>query len=135
MTPLLHARDLTLFRGDHCLFKGLGFALNAGESILVQGPNGSGKTSLLRALAGILDVEHGEILWRGPANGDPKRFQAMVMQRPVMLRRSVAANIDFALRLRKIPRPERRRLIADARTPSSRTLIATRRFVDRCVAS
>ena len=51
--------------------------------------------------------------WARPAR-DPLRFQAMVMQRPVMLRRSVAANIDFALGLRRIPRPERRRLIAEA---------------------
>ena len=65
MTQLLHADRLTLFRGDRCLFKDLGFALNVGEALLVQGPNGSGKTSLLRALAGLLDIEQGDLHWRG----------------------------------------------------------------------
>lgn len=65
MTELLNAEGLTLFRGERCLFQGLGFALNTREALLVQGQNGSGKTSLLRALAGLLDLEEGVVRWRG----------------------------------------------------------------------
>lgn len=67
MNPQLTARALTLFRGDRCLFSNLDFALNRGEGLLIQGQNGSGKTSLLRALAGLLDLEEGEVLWQGRA--------------------------------------------------------------------
>lgn len=65
MTAKLSAEGLTLFRGERCLFKGLGFALNAGELLLLEGRNGSGKTSLMRAIAGLLDLEAGEIRWNG----------------------------------------------------------------------
>ena len=65
MTHLLEARGLTLFRGETCLIRDLDFALDTGEALLLMGPNGSGKTSLLRALAGLMDVEDGDIAWRG----------------------------------------------------------------------
>lgn len=65
MNPLINAEALTLFRGDRCVLQNVEFALNAREALLVQGENGSGKTSLLRALAGLLDLEEGEVRWRG----------------------------------------------------------------------
>ncbi len=63
MTAKLSADDLTLIRGETCLFQGLGFALNSGELLLLEGQNGSGKTSLMRAIAGLLSLESGEIRW------------------------------------------------------------------------
>lgn len=65
MTTKLSAEKLTLFRGERCLFKGLDFALNRGELLLLEGRNGSGKTSLMRAIAGLLELESGEIYWDG----------------------------------------------------------------------
>lgn len=63
MTAQLAADALTLFRGDRCLFKGLSFALNPGELLLLKGRNGSGKTSFLRAIAGLLELESGSVVW------------------------------------------------------------------------
>ena len=63
MTAKLSAKELTLIRGESCLFQGLGFALNPGELLLLEGQNGSGKTSLMRAIAGMLSLEKGEIFW------------------------------------------------------------------------
>ena len=63
MTELLSGNDLCLFRGDRCLFKSINFALKPGELLLIEGPNGSGKTSLLRGIAGLLDFEHGDVMW------------------------------------------------------------------------
>jgi len=65
LTPKLSGNDLTLFRGERCLFRGLDFALNSGELLLLEGHNGSGKTSLMRAIAGLLELETGEICWNG----------------------------------------------------------------------
>jgi heme exporter protein A len=65
LTAKLSGKDLCLLRGDRCLFQELNFALNRGELLLVEGTNGSGKTSLLRAIAGLLEFETGQIDWRG----------------------------------------------------------------------
>jgi heme exporter protein A len=61
----LSADGLTLFRGDRLLFKGLSFALNPGELLLLEGQNGSGKTSLMRAIAGLIEFEDGDVMWEG----------------------------------------------------------------------
>ena len=63
--PILAARDISCARGGRRLFAGLSFALNGEEWLQVTGGNGSGKTSLLRILAGLREADHGDILWRG----------------------------------------------------------------------
>lgn len=65
MTNQLNVNQLTLFRGERCLIDGLNFEVRAGMLMVLEGANGSGKTSLLKALAGILDVETGTISWNG----------------------------------------------------------------------
>ncbi len=63
MTATLSGDNLTLIRGERCLFEGLGFALKSGELLLLEGRNGCGKTSLMRAIAGMLSLETGQIFW------------------------------------------------------------------------
>ena len=63
------ASDLECLRGDRRLFAGVGFRLGAGELLYLQGRNGSGKTSLLRMLCGLLPPAAGEIRWRGQPIG------------------------------------------------------------------
>ncbi|MDR0481193.1 MAG: cytochrome c biogenesis heme-transporting ATPase CcmA, partial [Gallionellaceae bacterium] len=62
---MLEIDALTCSRGDHRLFSGLSFSLSGGELMQVEGVNGSGKTSLLRALCGFLIPDAGTIRWRG----------------------------------------------------------------------
>ncbi len=59
----LEARDLECIRDDRVLFSGLSFAVRPGEVLQVEGPNGSGKTSLLRIVCGLLLPSLGEVLW------------------------------------------------------------------------
>jgi heme exporter protein A len=61
--PQLDVRALHLWRGEKHLLRGVSFNLGRGELLQVVGPNGVGKTSLLRCVAGLLPVESGEILW------------------------------------------------------------------------
>lgn len=62
---MLEAANLECVRGDRTLFSGLSFALDHGELLRVAGTNGSGKTSLLRILCGLLSPTQGEVRWRG----------------------------------------------------------------------
>lgn len=63
-TPVLTANALHLWRGEHHLLRDISFSLAAGELLQVTGPNGVGKTSLLRVVAGLMPAESGEVLWR-----------------------------------------------------------------------
>ena len=61
----LQVRELECIRDDRILFSGLDFTVGSGEVLQVEGHNGSGKTSLLRILCGLLPPSHGDVLWCG----------------------------------------------------------------------
>ena len=63
MTPSLSAHDLGLWRGQRRLCHALKFSVVAGEALQLSGPNGSGKTSLIRALVGLGRIDEGEVRW------------------------------------------------------------------------
>jgi heme exporter protein A len=63
--PLLRARNLECVRGERRLFSGVSFDLARGALLQVRGPNGSGKTSLLRMICGLLPPESGELSCNG----------------------------------------------------------------------
>ena len=62
---MLEASDLECERGGRRLFRALTFSVNSGEIVRVAGANGSGKTSLLRILCGLLTPSAGEVRWNG----------------------------------------------------------------------
>jgi heme exporter protein A len=64
---MLEILDLTCVRGERTLFSGLNCSLDKGSLLRVAGPNGSGKTSLLRILCGLADPAEGEVRWAGTA--------------------------------------------------------------------
>ncbi len=84
------------------LIDGIDLSLGSGGSrTIVMGPNGAGKSLFLRLLHGLIEPTAGTVTIGGEAmSDDVRKRQAMVFQRPVLLRRSVAANMDFVLRLR-----------------------------------
>jgi tungstate transport system ATP-binding protein len=103
--PLL-AEDLRFAAGGVAILQGVTLAIGAGPPTVIVGPNGAGKSVLLRLLHGLLRPTGGRLLWSLP-EAEARRRQAMVFQRPVMLRRSVLANALYPLKLAGLPRAER----------------------------
>lgn len=97
------------------LIKDLNLELQAGSRTMVVGPNGAGKSLLLRLCHGLLNPSEGRIHWASSNPNAPKapKAQAMVFQRPVMLRRTARANIDYALSLHHIAKSARVDIIED----------------------
>ena len=105
---MLSARGLAFEAGGGRLIDGVDLDIGAGARTAVMGANGAGKSLLLRLLHGLIAPGGGEVQWRGrPLDRAGRRAQAMVFQRPVMLRRSARANLRFALAARGVGRAER----------------------------
>ena len=65
ITNIIYAEDLTFERSGRNIFSSLNFSLDSSESIMITGKNGSGKTSLLRCIAGFYPITSGRLLWYG----------------------------------------------------------------------
>ena len=85
--------------GNVEVLREVSMVIDPGTRNIVLGPNGAGKSVLLRLLHGLLVPTAGQIRWRGAPGDRLRRAQAMVFQRPVLLRRSVRDNVEFALRV------------------------------------
>lgn len=117
MTALLSAQQLSVFRGERCLFEDIGFALEPGELLLIVGANGSGKTSLLRAIAGLLVPDSGEIRWRGQSTqSENQQFRSelgwLAHRLGLKYDLSVLENLDFDAGLRAANRFSRQEILA-----------------------
>ncbi len=99
----LRAEGLGFSAGGITILSDVALTLEAGSPSIIVGPNGAGKSVLLRLLHGLLTPSTGRVLWAG----DAARRQAMVFQRPVLLRRSVLANAVYPLKLAGITAAER----------------------------
>jgi tungstate transport system ATP-binding protein len=106
MLPL-SLENVCFAAGGRTIIAGLTFEIGAGPRTVILGPNGAGKSVLMRLCHGLLTPTSGRIVWRGSRNGRRPREQAMVFQRPVMLRRSAMANVTYGLKLAGVSRRER----------------------------
>ena len=104
----LELRGLSLEARGKRLIDNIDLKLQDPGISVIMGPNGAGKSLLLRLMHGLIEPTEGAILWAGTSmNGQIRRRQAMVFQKPVLLRRTAAANITHALSLRGVKWSER----------------------------
>ncbi len=100
--------------GGRTLIHDLTARFEAGSRSIVLGPNGAGKSLLLRLCHGLLRPSRGRVTWSGQPQAETRRRQAMVFQRPVLLRRSALANVAYPLALRGMARGAARVLASEA---------------------
>ncbi len=102
-------RDLTYQAGGTVLLQVAEFEILPGGPTVILGPNGAGKSLFLRLLHGLIEPSSGTVKINGAApDRTLRKRQAMVFQHPVLLRRSVAANIAYALKVHGISGAARR---------------------------
>ena len=95
----LRLDEVSFVAGGRAIVDRVSLELDAGPRTIILGPNGAGKSVLMRLCHGLLAPTSGRIEWASVERPGERRRQAMVFQRPVMLRRSAIANIEYALGL------------------------------------
>ncbi len=101
---MLETNALACERGGHRLFSGLGFALASGGLLRLRGANGSGKTSLLRILAGLTRPAAGTLRWRGREIDDGYQGEMLFLGHAPALKAelTVLENLEFSAQLCKL---------------------------------
>jgi tungstate transport system ATP-binding protein len=122
----LRLEGVTYSAQGQALLGPLTFALQAGARTIVLGPNGAGKSLALRLCHGLLEPSAGRVRWLGPAGAQARERQAMVFQRPVLLRRSALANVTYALGVRGVGRHARRARALEALEQTGLAALARR---------
>lgn len=106
----LRVRGLGFSSLSVTILDGVDLDVTAGGCSVIMGHNGAGKSVLLRLLHGMLKPTAGTIRWAADLrDAELRKRQAMVFQHPVLLRRSVAANIRYALKVAGFDRSEQQK--------------------------
>jgi tungstate transport system ATP-binding protein len=106
--------EVSFAAGGRTIIDRVSLEIEAGPSTIILGANGAGKSVLMRLMHGLLAPTSGRIAWSSPERPGTPRKQAMVFQRPVMLRRSAQANVAYALKIAGVSEPQRRALVRES---------------------
>ena len=92
----IYIKDLSLIVDERKILSSLNLSINSDDVTVIMGPNGAGKSIFLKILNGILTPSSGCVTWNNKKQfSDTLNTQAFVFQKPILLRRSVIANLDY----------------------------------------
>jgi tungstate transport system ATP-binding protein len=103
----LGLHEVSFAAGGRTIIDGISLEIGAGPSTIILGANGAGKSVLMRLMHGLLAPTSGRVEWHAREHPGAPRKQAMVFQRPVLLRRSAQSNVSYALKIAGIAEPQR----------------------------
>lgn len=116
--PVLEARGLVRSYAGRRVVDVEHLAVTEGEVVAILGPNGAGKSTLFRLLALLEDRDEGDVVHFGRVAGRrdtaARRKVAAVFQRPWLFRGNVGANVEYGLKVRRVPRAERKERVQRA---------------------
>jgi tungstate transport system ATP-binding protein len=121
----IRIEDASVSAGAITILDRVTLTISAGAPTMLIGPNGAGKTTLLKLAMGLMAPTSGRVSWNGGEVSRPGR-RALMFQRPVMLRRSSAGNVRYALAAAGVARSERA-----ARTDELLSLVGLSELGDR----
>jgi tungstate transport system ATP-binding protein len=107
--------EASVHAGTIAILDRISLVIGPGSPTLLVGPNGSGKSTLIRLGMGLIAPTGGAVTWGGRRDANGTR-RAIVFQRPVMLRRSAAGNVAYALASAGVPRDEHPRRVSELLT-------------------
>jgi len=110
----LELRNVRFDAGGRTIIRDLSLRIESGPTTILLGANGAGKSVLMRLMHGLFPPTAGDVRWAVNDGRRIRRAQAMVFQRPVMLRRSAIANVLYALQAAHVPEGERAVLAREA---------------------
>jgi tungstate transport system ATP-binding protein len=110
----LELRKVRFDAGGRTIIRDLSLRIESGPTTILLGANGAGKSVLMRLMHGLFPPTAGDVRWAVNGGRRLRRAQAMVFQRPVMLRRSAIANILYALQAAHVHEGERAALAREA---------------------
>src|SRR4030042_2086313 len=119
MTVTAELKDVTKTYGTRIVLDAINLQINEGEILALLGPNGSGKTAILKILAFIENPTGGEVKFQGRAvsfkNSEKERLRStLVFQKTTLFGTSVYNNIAYGLKIRKVPKETRDREVKKA---------------------
>ena len=124
--PLL-LQDVGYYVNGKALLSDVNLKIEQNRSTIILGPNGAGKTLLLRICHGLIKPSTGSVEWGNPDIARTASAQTMVFQRPIMLRRSVRKNIEYAMKVCGIDPSTRPHQLEEALAVSGLEKLAERR--------
>ena len=118
-SPLIELKNLTKRYTNTTALQNINLQVEKGEAFTIMGPNGSGKTTMLRIMAGLDKPTNGEIYFNGTKINENNRKQirnrsTMVFQKTALFNTTVYNNIAYGLKIRKTPKKEINQKVAEA---------------------